>query len=102
MSKFYVGQRVRIKWSESRPELNGTEGAIVGLDTKATDGKTIWTGYNVAPDLWGSCRDKPGAAKFCPRPEQLEPLSPPKQELSSWEKFEELFGWSPSKSKEAA
>lgn len=71
MSRFFVGQRVRIKYSLTWPELDGTEGVIQGFD----DGDLL-----VAPDSWGSevCPypDIDTEQYFAPYPEQVEPLLP--------------------------
>lgn len=68
MAKFFVGQRVRIKYSTTWPELNGTEGRIVDLNDISAE---------VAPDCWGTS-DCPypqyGADYFGPYLYQLEPI----------------------------
>ncbi len=76
MSKFRVGQRVRIKWSLGWPELAGEEGRITGeFSCDGPFGKSDW---EVAPDSWGSCRAPKqgvnGAKFFAPSSDQLSPI----------------------------
>jgi len=81
MKLLYVGCRVRILWSESWPELNGTEGTII-----AEDGDPEWLMFGepvsdwiVRPDLWGAdyLEDEANTYLFTPSSEQLEPVLPP-------------------------
>jgi hypothetical protein len=85
MSKFYVGQRVRIRWCLSWPELAGAEGVIVGRKT-CTDLKT-WKlmDWEVAPDAWGDS-SAPGSCGryFAPSSDQLEPLQPERNQTIAW------------------
>ncbi len=78
MSKFFVGQRVRILRSNGWPEIAGSEGVIVSrCPDKGIHGDSQWW---VAPDQWGShvapylsiC----GAHNFGPNEDQLEPMLP--------------------------
>lgn len=81
MAKFFVGQRVRIKWSEGWPELAGQEGRIVGsgavIEIGAWTGQSAWV---VAPDCWGTdIAPYPsllGAGRFTPISEGLTPIQP--------------------------
>lgn len=79
MSRFYVGQRVRIKWSKHWPELGGQEGRIVGRPmTRGSEGGSDW---RVAPDCWGTeSAPRPGLygriGYFAPGSDQLEPIQP--------------------------
>lgn len=78
MNRFFVGQRVRIKWSEAWPELTGQEGKIVGPSKKRPndDPRSEW---RVAPDVWGTEIAPPTATKsgkaFAPMSSQLEPIT---------------------------
>lgn len=81
MSKFRVGQRVRIKWSYAWPELNGTTGVIVdraspyGWSPPYSPKGNEW---KVAPDSWGTPYAPPSSSvigTFCPGEEQLEPAT---------------------------
>lgn len=89
MARFYVGQRVRVKWSFGWPELAGEEGVIVQpriVDNPASPhfGRHGW---RVAPDCWGTPRAPRigvgGGGFFCPIEDQLEPLQP-----EGWQKVE--------------
>jgi hypothetical protein len=86
MSRFYVGQRVRIKWSSDHPELNGTLGTIrcaAFVVPHASRGTYI--GHEVVTDLWGSSTppDDPRAT-FAPAVDQLEPLTD-SYDVTSWD-----------------
>ncbi len=77
MSHFYVGQRLRIKWSRNWPDLAGKEGAIVeASEDGGLNGTSEWI---VAPDCWGvAIAPHPGlngAARFGPSSSQLEPIT---------------------------
>lgn len=92
MAKFFVGQRVRIKWSKGWPELAGQEGVINGLaGNKGIEGVSEWT---VAPDIWGSHRAPSpglnGGIFFAPNSNQLEPLQPDGAQPSVYS-FQELM-----------
>ena len=77
MARFFVGQRVRIKWSALCPGLAGQEGRIVPLPTHMVrfvnpEGRP----WAVAPEAWGApYRTNPGDW-FGPYEEQLEPILP--------------------------
>lgn len=78
MAKFFVGQRVRILYSDGWPELRGQEGKIVGPSSGGVSGQSNWI---VAPKSWGSewapCPGRNhGALKFGPNNDQLEPILP--------------------------
>jgi hypothetical protein len=78
MAKFYVGQRVRILYSNGWPELAGQEGRIVSAATsRGIEGKSEW---QVAPDAWGTDiaprRSPNGGRSFGPHSSQLEPILP--------------------------
>lgn len=79
----YVGCRVRILYSYTWPELNGTEGLIVGAgDSKDFDDFVLHPGsesdWIVSPDKWGGpiFEGENGVFLFTPDSEQLEPLLP--------------------------
>ncbi len=78
MSKFFVGQRVRILWSMGWPELKGSEGSIVSrCPDGGIRGNSQWW---VAPNQWGSHvaphLGTGGGIKFGPNESQLEPILP--------------------------
>lgn len=78
MSKFFIGQRVRILWSMGWPELLGQQGRIVGIHP--TPGRHGLSEWQVAPDCWGS-QEAPrigdgGGTIFAPNSSQLEPILP--------------------------
>jgi hypothetical protein len=79
MATFYVGQRVRILWSENWPELHGQEGCIEGRITD-TEFSELGCQWLVAPDAWGtSSAPRIGARgyqQFGPNGSQLEPILP--------------------------
>ena len=98
MAKFFVGQRVRILWSNQWPELAGQEGVITGHCPGANTSGNV-AQWLVAPDCWGSDEtDIPGmdgcGGVFRPRDEQIVPASDSNQ-LSSWEAMKEL--WTPER-----
>lgn len=76
MTTFYVGQRVRIKYSNGWPELAGEEGVVEG--PSPTAGACGGSQYVVAPRCWGtSVAPKPGrrgTIQFWPNARQLEPI----------------------------
>lgn len=103
MAKFFVGQRVRIKWSLKWPELSGCEGTVVGITdgskspTRGPHGSGPGLYYEVVPDgctsnLLPLATSPTGVSYFAPSPDQLEPLIKPDNEVGSWEKL----GWHPS------
>lgn len=86
MAKFFVGQRVRILFAHTWPELAGQEGRIVGKSTtKGFRGESEW---QVAPDCWGTWEAPTPVIKtdvngnlhrvrwFAPNSSQLEPILP--------------------------
>lgn len=85
MAKFFVGQRVRIKYSYKWPELDGTEGVIIGFDEDD---------LLVAPDSWGTAdcpySDIGTHQYFAPSPEQVEPIIPEGMQPSEFS-FHELM-----------
>ncbi len=90
MAKFFVGQRVRIKWSVGFTELAGEEGRVIEVGQFPTVQGNI-ADLVVAPDVWSSewcpyysCR------RFTPRAIQLEPILPEGQRPSG-ESFHELM-----------
>ena len=105
MTAFYVGQRVRIKWSVGWPELAGQVGTITqaaawGPCMGQQEGRRGW---EVAPDSWGSYRAPHkgllGGNAFCALPDQLEPLTDSNQ-LVTWESMRDL--WMPEHLREVA
>lgn len=92
MSRFFVGQRVRIKWSGGWPELAGEVGTIV-MPTE-DGGMTGSSEWNVAPDVWGTyVAPRPGShggTWFGPNSSQLEPLTD-SNTLVSWESMRDLW-----------
>lgn len=90
MSKFFIGQRVRIKWSNGWPELNGQEGRVVAITTPRPGIDSPTAGcFVVAPDCWGSPiapqADRNGYGRFTPMGEQLEPILPEGMQPAKWE-----------------
>lgn len=100
MSKFRVGQRVRIKWSECWPDLAGEEGTITSncVEGGRWTGLAVPDGTNVvvAPDIWGTPIG-PDGSRFCPKTCQLEPATD-SYDIVSWESCI----WSPHRKEEAA
>lgn len=98
MSRFRIGQRVRIKWSLGWPELAGHVGTIeqpsvINEPSSPSAGRMGWL---VAPDIWGTS-DSPFPSRrsghlgcFCPTEDQLEPLTD-SNELVSWESMRDLW-----------
>ena len=81
MPKFFVGQRVRILYSLSWPELKGLEGRVTA--TGCTIGGGCYAGRDavlVAPDIWGTAYapyiGSEGGNIFAPTSDQLEPILP--------------------------
>jgi hypothetical protein len=90
MSRFYVGQRVRIKWSNRWPELAGREGQIVGAGGPTLGPYAGKPGWVVRPAGWFSaCSPTPdddgGFSRFCPIEAQLEPILYDGNQLVSWD-----------------
>lgn len=94
MSRFYVGQRVRILWSLTWPELDGNTGVIFAPAShgKTPDGVPMeYAGdWLVVPDAWpdGYCPTEAtkggGRMWFCPDSEQLTPAYDGNEKVS-WE-----------------
>jgi hypothetical protein len=80
MSRFFVGQRVRIKWSDGWPELAGREGRISERASGVPDVRGIIGDWRVAPDAWGThvapTPSTMGGRNFAPSSDQLEPILP--------------------------
>lgn len=86
MATFYVGQRVRIKWSRGWPEIAGQEGRIVSISPDCgIDGTSEWL---VAPNIWGTAYaprlGSHGADRFAPNTAQLEPILPEGHKASEY------------------
>lgn len=99
MSKFFVGQRVRIKWSNGWPDLAGSEGSIIAVAQNG--GATGTSEWIVAPDAWGDevakTPSEMGAWVFAPHSSQLEPLTD-SYDKTDWAEC----AWQPDHLKEAA
>lgn len=80
MTTFFVGQRVKILWSDGWPELAGSEGTVIGRMMRRAGPNSGTIGYEVAPDKWGTSRapyiGKDEATHFAPSSSQLEPILP--------------------------
>lgn len=95
MAKFFVGQRVRIKFSKCWPELAGEEGRIIAIapkgDATVPDERSDWI---VAPDVWAThFAPFPGIHAghiFAPNSDQLEPLLPSGHQAGDYS-FQELM-----------
>lgn len=78
VKKLFVGQRVRILWSNSWPELAGEQGVIVAkAEDSGLNGISEW---DVKPDCWDDpfapYLSREGANFFSPNSSQLEPILP--------------------------
>lgn len=82
MSRFYVGQRVRIKFSRRWPELSGTEGTVSLLMYGCAERKPGTV--PVAPDAWGSIICPHGDAYFSPKEENIEPATD-SYDVTTWD-----------------
>lgn len=87
MSRFFVGQRVRILWSNGWPELRGQCGTVLQIgDWNTVQGARV--NYFVVPDTWGSQRAPTpgifGGHYFGATSDQLEPLTDPGREVIAW------------------
>jgi len=98
MATFYVGQRVRIKWSLNWPELAGCEGTVFGLAEIEEDDDVLCE-YLVAPDCWGT-HQSPYAddSVFGPSSDQLEPIQPEGHKTVEWTEC----AWMPEHLREVA
>lgn len=86
MARFYVGQKVRIKYSNGWPEISGETGTILSTcPNRGIDGDSEWI---VFVDVWGSelapRRSNRGAVRFAPNSQQLDPATD-SYEKSSWD-----------------
>lgn len=103
MSKFYVGQRVRILWSVGWPELNGTIGVIFASAShgKCPEGLPLsFVGeWLVIPNIWpdghhpAQRSHSGGKCWFTPDSEQLAPAYDGNEKVS-WESMKDL--WQPN------
>jgi hypothetical protein len=73
MSRFFVGQRVRIKWASNFPFLAGQEATVLSKidDDDVPPGTEEW---EIAPDCWGTSRTPDDIILVAPS-EQLEPAT---------------------------
>lgn len=81
MTKFFVGQRVRILYSYGWPELKNQEGRVEQLGIMATVGANAGKpAIVVAPDIWGSSLapylGSHGGRQLGCQEYQLEPILP--------------------------
>jgi hypothetical protein len=90
MAKFFVGQRVRIKWSNTFPHLAGRAGVILGgaypLRPGHDDPRCMW---RVRPDGFESdlvphAGSPTGCACFAPNEDQLEPATD-SYDVTTWD-----------------
>lgn len=94
MSRFFVGQRVRILWSKNYPELIGEQGEIVAQESGDPHPETGYIGdWVVAPDCWGTHLVPGGKNRFSPREKNLAPVYDG-HEKTSWDAMKGL--WQPS------
>lgn len=88
MTRFFVGQRVRIRWSLTWPELNGQSGRIIARLTE-DQRRYLPAGHSgeweVAPDAWGGSASPDAVGFFFPASEQLDPLVPEDMQSVAWE-----------------
>jgi hypothetical protein len=87
MSGFFIGQRVRIRWSLTWPDLNGQTGRITAKISDAQR-RYLPAGHSgqweVAPDAWGGSASPDGLGFFFPASEQLDPLTPEGMHPAEW------------------
>ncbi len=76
MATFFVGQRVRILFSNHWPQLAGQEGRIVRQANGRVDVYGVRGAWVVAPQCWNSEYPPYGAGHFAPHESQLEPILP--------------------------
>lgn len=95
MAKFFVGQRVRIKYSIGWPELAGTEGRIVPPPTEMPAFENPHgREWACAPDAWGGVpyqSPMPGFNWFAPNEDQLEPILPEGHQPSEFTTLHDLL-----------
>lgn len=93
---FFVGQRVRIKWSLTWPELTGQSGRIIAKLSEAQR-RYLPVGHSgeweVAPDAWGGSASPDELGYFFPSSEQLDPLVPEEMRPVEWSEC----AWRPDK-----
>ena len=100
MTTFYVGQRVRIKWSINFHELSGTLGTVISEFRMMKRKEGVYTGgYFCRPDVWDTDIAPGWESPFAPEPEQLEPATD-SYDLISWESMRDL--WMPEHLRESA
>jgi hypothetical protein len=84
---FFVGQRIRIRWSLTWPELTGQPGRIIAKVSEAQR-QYLPAGHSgeweVAPDTWGGSASPDEAGYFFPSSEQLDPLMPDDMQPVEW------------------
>jgi hypothetical protein len=78
MSKFYVGQRVRIVRADVNPHLIGTEARIIGPYRKGRN-KTLPAWYGWPLDVRGSSGNQIVAEEW-----KIEPLQPERNQTIAW------------------
>lgn len=89
MSKFFVGQRVRIVGADTSMECIGREARVIGVLRVARNRKTgSWEGLPVEVDGIGHFNSSGGPYVF--RPEYLEPI-PPEGSAPSEFTFQQLM-----------
>ena len=80
---FRIGERVRIVYSVNYPELNGTQGTVVSNPELVTEDSSgfLMYGMEIHTDFYGSSL-MPDNYQFWATRDQLEPLNPPKSQIS--------------------
>lgn len=69
MSKFFVGQRVRIVRTYNYPQMRGVEARIMGFYRDAWDGRKHYDGLELSVRT-------PHGAPYVALPDELEPILP--------------------------
>ncbi len=82
MAKFFVGQRVRIRWSDAWPELAGAVGTIVSASNMVNPHTGYQGDWEVSPDAWWSSMSPDQSGIFVPCEEQLEPATDENDKIS--------------------
>ena len=88
MSKFKIGDKVRLLPGRSRPQLQkfiGSEGIITSI---YESGGRVWCETDIMV-LWD---ERLVAVETC-----LEKILPPKEKTTDWGAIEKLTGWNPEK-----